>query len=105
MSTRSLIQKKLADLHPNILRKDINICCSIILNSIIDTVKDNSRAEFRGFGVFFSKTLKSKVGRNPKTGKTLLLKEGRRRLRFKPSKILLKRLNKNFIENKISDSH
>ena len=99
MFTRSLIQKKLADLHPNILRKDINICCSIILNSIIDTVKDNSRAEFRGFGVFFSKTLKSKVGRNPKTGQTLLLEGGRKRLRFKPSKILLKRLNKNFTEN------
>ena len=98
MSTLNLIQKKLADLHPNILRKDINICCSIILNSIIDTVKDNSRAEFRGFGVFFSKTLKSKVGRNPKTGQTLLLKS-RRRIRFKPSKILLKRLNKNFTEN------
>ena len=98
MITRSLVQKKLADLHPNILRKDINICCSIILNSIIDTVKDNSRAEFRGFGVFFSKTLKSKVGRNPKTGQTLLLKS-RRRIRFKPSKILLKRLNKNFTEN------
>ena len=98
MSTRSLIQKKLADLHTNILRKDINICCSIILNSIIDTVKDNSRAEFRGFGVFFSKTLRSKVGRNPKTGQTLLL-ESRRRIRFKPSKILLKRLNKNFTEN------
>ena len=98
MSTRSLIQKKLADLFPNILRKDINICCSVILNSIIDTVKDNSRAEFRGFGVFFSKALKSKVGRNPKTGQTLLLKS-RRRIRFKPSKILLKRLNKNFTEN------
>ena len=104
MFTRSLIQKKLADLHPNILRKDINICCSIILNSIIDTVKNNSRAEFRGFGIFFSKTLKSKVGRNPKTGQTLLLKS-RRRIRFKPSKILLKRLNKNFTENKISDTH
>ena len=98
MFTRSLIQKKLADLHPNILRKDINICCSIILNSIIDTVKNNSRAEFRGFGIFFSKTLKSKVGRNPKTGQKLLL-ENRRRIRFKPSKILLKRLNKNFTEN------
>ena len=104
MSTKSLIQKKLADLHPNILRKDINICISEILNSIIDTVKDDSRAEFRGFGVFFSKTLKTKVGRNPKTGQTLLLKS-RRRIRFKPSKILLKRLNKNFTENKISDTH
>ena len=98
MAVLSQIEKKLSDLHGNILRKDVNACCSIILNSIIDTVKDNSRAEFRGFGVFFSKTLKSKVGRNPKTGQTLLLKS-RRRIRFKPSKILLKRLNKNFTEN------
>ena len=98
MAALSQIEKKLSDLHGNILRKDVNACCSIILNSIIDTVKDNSRAEFRGFGVFFTKTLKSKVGRNPKTGQTLLLKS-RRRIRFKPSKILLKRLNKNFTEN------
>ena len=105
MAALSQIEKKLADLHRNVLRKDINTCCSIILNSIIDAAKDNLRFECRGFGVFFSRTLKSKVGRNPKTGKTLLLKEGRRRLRFKPSKILLKRLNKNFTENKISDTH
>ena len=98
MAVLSQIEKKLSDLHGNILRKDVNACCSIILNSIIDTVKDNSRAEFRGFGVFFSKTLRSKVGRNPKTGQTLLL-ESRRRIRFRPSKILLKRLNKNFTEN------
>ena len=105
MASLSQIEKKLADLHRNVLRKDINTCCSIILNSIIETVKDNSRVECRGFGVFFSTTLKSKVGRNPKTGKTLLLKGDRKRLRFKPSKILLKRLNKNFTENKISDTY
>ena len=105
MAVLSQIEKKLSDLHGNILRKDVNACCSIILNSIIDAAKDNLRVECRGFGVFFSKTLKSKVGRNPKTGETLLLKGDRKRLRFKPSKILLKRLNKNFTENKISDTY
>ena len=98
MAVLSQIEKRLSDLHGNILRKDINACCSIILNSIIDAAKNNLRVECRGFGVFFSKTLKSKVGRNPKTGQTLLL-ESRRRIRFRPSKILLKRLNKNFTEN------
>ena len=98
MAVLSQIEKKLSDLHGNILRKDVNVCCSIILNSIIDAAKNNLRVECRGFGVFFSKTLKSKVGRNPKTGQTLLL-ESRRRIRFRPSKILLKRLNKNFTEN------
>ena len=105
MAVLSQIEKKLADLHRNILRKDVNNCCSIILNSIVEAAQDNIRVECRGFGVFFSKTLKSKVGRNPKTGKTLFLKEGRKRLRFKPSKILLKRINKNFTDNKISDTY
>ena len=105
MAVLSQIEKKLADLHRNILRKDVNNCCSIILNSIVEAAQDNIRVECRGFGVFFSKTLKSRVGRNTKTGKTLFLKEGRKRLRFKPSKILLKRINKNFTDNKISDTY
>ena len=95
MPVLSQIEKKLADLHGNILRKDINTCCSIILNSIIEAVKDNSRVECRGFGVFYSKTLKSKIGRNPKTGEVLVLPAGRKTFRFRASKILLKRLNKN----------
>ena len=57
MATRSLIQKKLADLHPDILRKDINTSISIILESIISEVKNGSRYELRNFGSFFLKKL------------------------------------------------
>ena len=102
MTTLSLIQKKIADKHYNISRKDINHCCSIILESIVDGVKNGSRYELRGLGSFFSKTFKSKVGRNPKTGEVLVLAHGRKTIRFRASKILLKRLNKNFTENNIS---
>ena len=97
-----LNSKKIADKHYNISRKDINHCCSIILESIVDGVKNGSRYELRGLGSFFSKTFKSKVGRNPKTGEVLVLAPGRKTIRFRASKILLKRLNKNFTENKIS---
>ena len=99
MAVLSQIEKKLADLRTNILRKDINLCCSIILNSLIEAIRNNNRVEIRGFGSFFSKNLKSKTGRNPKTGATILLPEGRKTLRFRPSKILLKRINKNIINN------
>ena len=99
MAVLSQIEKKLADLHTNILRKDINLCCSIILNSLIEAIRNNNRVEIRGFGSFFSKNLKSKTGRTPKTGATILLPEGRKTLRFRPSKILLKRINKNIINN------
>ena len=95
MTTLSSIQKKVADLQPNILRKDINRCCKIILESIIDSVKNGSRVELRGLGSFFPKTFKFKIGRNPKTGGVIVLPEGRKAIRFRASKTLLKRLNKN----------
>ena len=57
MAVLSQIEKKLADLHTNILRKDINLCCSIILNSLIEAIRNNNRVEIRGFGSFFSKNL------------------------------------------------
>tara|TARA_B100001245_G_C22752579_1_gene364368 strand:+ start:78 stop:395 length:318 start_codon:yes stop_codon:yes gene_type:complete len=105
MAVLSQIEKKLADLHKNILRKDINSCCEIILSSLIEAAKNDIRVELRGFGCFFTKTFKSKMGRNPKTGETLALPEGRKTLRFKPGKIFLKKLNENFTENKISDTY
>ena len=95
MATRSLIQKKLADLHADILRKDINTSISIILESIISEVKNGSRYELRNFGSFFLKKLMNKIARNPRTGATITLPEGRKIIRFRASKILLKRLNEN----------
>jgi len=92
-TVRSQISKRLADLHPNILRKDIEICISEILENIILSVKNKQRVELRAFGSFFSKTLKSKIARNPKTGEKISLNE-RQTIRFRASKLLLKRLNK-----------
>ena len=37
----------------------------------------------------------NKIARNPKTGATITLPEGRKTIRFRASKILLKRLNEN----------
>ena len=54
MATLSQIEKKLADLHKNILRKDINSCCEIILSSLIEAAKNDIRVELRGFGCFFT---------------------------------------------------
>ena len=94
MYTLSFIQKKLADMHPNILRKDINFCCSTILNGIIESVKSDNRVEIRQLGSFFSKSFKKKIGRDPKTGERIILTEGRKTLRFRASKNLLSRINK-----------
>ena len=94
MTTLSLLQKKIADKHTSILRKDINYCCSTILNGIIKSVKSDNRVEIRGLGSFFSRSFKKKIGRNPKTGEQIILAEGRKTLRFRASKNLLLRINK-----------
>ena len=92
MAVLSQIEKKLADIHTNIKRKDINLCCSLILRNLSETVKNGFRVELRHFGVFYSKNLKPKIGRNPRTGVSLELKS-RYTVRFRASKTLLKRFN------------
>ncbi|MDC0059611.1 HU family DNA-binding protein [Pelagibacteraceae bacterium] len=102
---RSQIESQLSKIHTNILRKDINRCCSIIFSEIINALCNDRPVEIRNMGRWVSKPLKSKVGRNPKTGAKVNLPEGRRAVRFKASKILLKKLNENFTESKISDTY
>ena len=95
MITRRSVQKKIANLNPNILRKDIDHSISIILKTIVLEVKNGSRVELRNFGSFFLKKFRYKIARNPRTGASITLAEGRKTIRFRASKILLKRLNGN----------
>ena len=46
---------------------------NILVDSMIDSIKNNNRIEIRGFGSFFPKTYNSYNGRNPKTGETILV--------------------------------
>ena len=99
---RSQIEKRLADMHPNILRKDINRILEIILSEITNALCSNTHnVELRNFGKFSTKIQKARIGRNPKTGEKIEI-PSKRIIRWKCSKVLLNRLNKNFTENKIS---
>ena len=91
---RSQILKRLADLHPNILRKDINRCVSIIFSEIIAALSGNkfSAVELRRFGRFSTKIQKARIARNPATGVQISIPQ-KRVLKWKCSKKLLKRLN------------
>ena len=98
---RSQIELRLADVHPNILRKDINRVVKIILSEITEALRRSEAVEIRSFGRFSAKTQKSRICRNPRTGSKIEvpLKQA---IRWKCSKSLLNQLNKNFTENKIS---
>ena len=57
----------------------------------------------RGFGIFKTTVKKARIGRNPKNSESVQIPE-KRAIKWKMSKTFFNRLNKNFTENKISDT-
>ena len=94
MTTLSSIKKEMANQFPNILRKDINRCVSIIFSEIIEALCGNefTAVELRGVGRFSTKIQKARIARNPATGVQISIPQ-KRVLKWKCSKKLLKRLN------------
>ena len=98
---KSELVQKLCNMHPNILRKDIEKILDIIIFEMIEALYRNEAVEIRGFGRFKTVVRKARIGRNPKNSEAVQIQE-KKAIRWKMSKILFKRLNKNFTENKIS---
>ena len=98
---KSELVQKLCSLHPNILHKDVEKIVEIIISEIIKALCRDETVEIRGWGRFKTVTRKARTGRNPKNSKIVQIPE-KKAIRWKMSKILYKKLNKNFTENKIS---
>tara|TARA_B100000700_G_C14889706_1_gene782148 strand:- start:809 stop:1120 length:312 start_codon:yes stop_codon:yes gene_type:complete len=98
---RSELLQKMRNLHPNILSKDIEKIVSIILAEINDALNRGQNFEARGFGSFKLTIRKARIGRNPKNSEPVQIPE-KKAIKWKMSKILYRRLNKNFTENEIS---
>jgi len=98
---KSELVQKLCNLHPNILRRDVEKIVEIIIFEIIEALYRDEAVEIRGWGRFKTVTRKARIGRNPKNSKIIQIPE-KKAIRWKMSKILYKKLNKNFAENKIS---
>ena len=98
---KSELVQKLCNMHPNILHKDLEKILDIIIFEMIEALYRNDAVEIRGFGRFKTVVRKARIGRNPKNSEAVQIQE-KKAIRWKMSKILFKRLNKNFTENKIS---
>ena len=98
---KSELVQKLCNIHPNILRKDIEKIVEIIILEMIEALCRNEAVEIRGWGRMKTAIRKARLGRNPKSSETIRIPE-KKAIKWKMSKILYKRLNKNFTENKIS---
>ena len=101
---RSELLQKLCNLYPNILRKDIKKILEIIFQELTEALCRGENIEIRGFGIFKITVKKARIGRNPKNSESVQIPE-KKAIKWKMSKIFFNRLNKNFTENKISDTY
>ena len=101
---RSELLQKLCNLYPNLLRNDIKKILEIIFHELTEALCRGENIEIRGFGIFKTTVKKARIGRNPKNAELVQIPE-KRAIKWKMSKTFFKRLNKNFTENKISDTY
>ena len=101
---RSQLLQKMCNLHPSILRKDMEKIFEILFLEFTKAFCRDENIEIRGFGTYKIVKRKARVGRNPKNSKPVQIPE-KMAIKWKTSKIFFNRLNKNFTENKISDSY
>ena len=101
---RSELVTRLAHQYPNTLRKDIERITDIIFFEITSALAKGKNIEIRGFGTYKIVNRKARMGRNPKSTKIIQI-PAKKAIKWKMSKILFRRINKNFTENKISDTN
>jgi len=101
---RSELLQKMRNLHPNILSRDMEKIFEIIFLEFTKAFCRDENIEIRGFGTYKITKRKARVGRNPKNSQLVQIPE-KKAIKWKMSKTFFNRLNKNFTENKISDTY
>ena len=67
LMVRSELLQKLSNIHPNIVRKDMEKILEIVFSEIIEALRRGENIDIRGFGSYKVTTRKARIGRNPKT--------------------------------------
>ena len=101
---RSQLLQKMCNLHPNIIRRDMQKILEIIFFEIMEALFEGKNIEIRGFGTYKIVKRKARIGRNPKNSELVRIPE-KKAIKWKMSKTLFDRLNNNFTGNKISDTY
>ena len=101
---KSELIQKLCNANPNMLRKDIEKILDIIFIELTKALCRGENIEIRGFGSYKVVSRKARIGRNPRNSENIQI-PAKKAIRWKMSKSLFNRLNKNFTENEISDTN
>ena len=95
---KSELVQKLCNMHPGILRRDMEKIVEIIITEIISALKRDEAVEIRGWGRLKVLNRKARIGRNPKNSETIQI-QAKKAIKWKMSKILYNRLNKISVTN------
>ena len=72
---KSELIDKLAEANPHLYPRDVERVVNTILDGITDALAEGDRVELRGFGAFSVRRRPARVGRNPRTGESVAVKE------------------------------
>ena len=89
---KSELVEKIAEENPHLLQRDVERIVGTIFEEITLAISSGNRVELRRFGAFSSKKREGRMGRNPRTGASVLVEEKHVPF-FKTGKNLRKRLN------------
>ena len=91
MNRNELIER-VREKYPELLPSEVKRVVDTIIDEITQTMCEGNRIELRGFGVFSARRRRAKVGRNPKTGESVMVPPKSVPF-FKASKTISERLN------------
>ena len=78
-------------------------CADALFQAMAESITQGNRIEIRGFGVWEVKETKAKNGRNPRTGEQVFV-PARRKVMFKPGRILKETLSRPREKNRKEES-
>ncbi|MFT0533317.1 integration host factor subunit beta [Castellaniella hirudinis] len=90
--TKSELIAVLAGRHPQLALRDMDLAVKTVLDAMADALAQGQRIEIRGFGSFSLSRRQPRVGRNPKSGETVMV-PAKLVPHFKPGKELRERVD------------
>ncbi len=94
---RSNLIANLAHKHIQLTVADVDVSVKTMLDAMSNKLAEGGRVEIRGFGSFSVHSRPSKLGRNPRTGESVLIPETHVP-HFKPGLELKERVNLSNVE-------
>lgn len=101
--TRSDLVEELAAHFGQLTQRDAEIAVKAILDAISDALVQGHRVEIRGFGSFSVNRRQPRLGRNPRSGESVLIPE-KRVPHFKPGKALREAVDQNMPKGRPLDT-